>query len=264
MKFLSVFWLLILLASPVWGQAIDQQTAKFVRDAVIGAQSFSFSTLPASGSLVCATFWGWQQGASLDIQVVSDNQGNTYDLTSSLGSDGVASVACAPNVISSGTFTITITPVDVAEPFYLVAAGISFTSMQSAAPKDRTASDSQPGPQTNDATVTTSPLATTTPNQVVIICAGIFFLDAFVNVTNPGGYTEILSEQDASNHVGGQCAYKTTTSTGVQSAAWSHVDVTTTFPTDTHYTGWAAVLTTWKGVTGVVAGTLPRRGLISQ
>src|SRR4029450_4885140 len=107
MKFLSVFWLLILLASPVWGQAVDQQAAKFVFDAATGPQSFGFSPPPAKGSMVCATFWGWQADAVVLDTAVSDNQGNTYDMTSSLESDGGAFIACAPNVVSSGTVTIT-------------------------------------------------------------------------------------------------------------------------------------------------------------
>src|SRR4030095_4420577 len=144
MKFLSVFWLLILLASPVWGQVLNQQTAKFVFDAATGPQSFDFSPPPASGSMVCVTFWAWQSTNDPTIGItVSDNQKNTYDTTGSLASLGGAFVACAPNVISSGTFTITITPDDLLQSWYLAAAGISFTGMQTASPKDRTGSDSQ-------------------------------------------------------------------------------------------------------------------------
>jgi len=252
MKRLIILLFVLLLPLPAWAvPAVDQVVAKINFDNIIGAQDFSFGTLPAAGSVVCATFWAWAND-DFDISTVTDNQANTYVVTkTAVVAKSRAVIACAPNVNSSGTFTITLTPTN-AGGVYSVVSAASFTEIQTSSPIDQTASAIDAGPQANDATVTSG--ATTVDDEVVIAVAIIASVgDAALTITTPAGYTAIAVEQDNNAHLGGQASYLIVAATGAQTATWSHDDVGSTADD-----GWGAVIVTLKGI--VAAGATRRYG----
>ena len=248
MRRLITILFVLLLPLPVWAvvPVVDQSVAKINLDIAVGAQDFSFGTLPAAGSTVCATFWAYAND-DFDIDDVTDNQANTYVVTkTAVVARSRAVIACAANVNSSGTFTITLTPVNLGNVYWVVSA-VSFTSTQTSSPIDQTATATDPGPQANDATVTSG--ATTVDDEVVLAAAIIASVgDAALTITTPAGYTAIAVEQDNSAHLGGQASYLIVAATGVQTATWTHDDVGSTGDD-----GWGAVIVTLKGIVAAAA-----------
>jgi len=254
MRRLITILFVLLFPLPAWAvvPVVDQVVAKINLDNVIGAQDFSFGTLPAAGSTVCATFWAWAND-EFDIDTATDNQANTYVVTKTAAvAKSRAVIACAANVNSSGTFTITLTPTNAGGVYWVVSA-VSFIEIQTSSPIDQTASAIDAGPQANDATVTSG--ATTVDDEVVIAAAIIASVgDAALTITTPAGYTEIAVEQDNNAHLGGQASYLIVAATGVQTATWAHDDVSGSTADD----GWGAVIVTLKGI--VAAGATRRYG----
>lgn len=241
-----ILLLTLLFASPAWGATIvlDQQTAKAVFDNDDGTSPFSFGTLPAVGSLVVVTCFGQSNtGSFYNVTSVTDNQGNTYTLakTSVIGTQR-SFIARAPNVASSGTFTVTVNNVNSTDN-YLVCRASSFTGIVTSSPLDQSGEATDPGPQAADAGVSTAG-STAQADELVVACASIGGTgDANLNIgTATTGYINIVNEQDYTLHSTGSCDYKIVSSVGVQTANWSHDDITGSGAQD----GWTAIIATFK------------------
>lgn len=227
--------------------ALGQTVGKQVFDDVGASSSFSFGTGPAVGSTVVVAFWGWH-AAGYDASSVTDNQGNSYSLIKPTGAGhSMGVIAFAANVASSGTFTITINHAS-GTGNYVVATAAEFTGLASS-PADQSATASDPGPQANDATVTSG--ATTQADEVVVAVAAVAVSGSTnIAITTPAGFTNLAVEQNHNAHCGGSADFKIVAATGAQTAAWSHNDVGSSADD-----GWTAAVLTLKAT--AVAALFP-------
>jgi hypothetical protein len=244
-------WTLLLSIAIAALAMVDQQTGEQTLDSVGSSSAFSFGTLPASGSAVFVTIFGFN---SLGYNAtVTDNQGNSYSVVSSdpgFSNRTRALIAYAANVTSSGTFTVTINHTQ-GSGNYLIARATSFTGLATSSLLDQTGTNvDEFGP--TPATVQTTG-ATTVANELVIAVASITDA-ADAAISTPSRYTEIMLENDFGLHATGEAAYMIVSSTGTQSASWTHGG---------GY-AWTAVIATFKEPTGAPAARRRAAPMIFQ
>lgn len=223
------------------GIAIEQTMAK-VSAANVASSNGSFSSTPAAGNTVIVMISGWQDPTGYAPGTISDNQGNTYQLAAENGCDGgpgnhlcYAGIYYAENISSSGTFTITVDPPNTGN--YIEWQAIEVSGLATSGAKDKTTSDSGGGIASDAAVGPTA--ATTVADELVIAVTSVSQSDTNLNITTPSGYTQIGLNNDANATIGYQSSYKIISSTGTQSASWSHDN-------NTSNDEWAAAIATFK------------------
>lgn len=245
---LVLSWLL--LAQPV-DAAITFSRSTGVDTGIEYTKQIAFGTAPSQGDLVAVVVCG-QQGIDFQVQSVSDNQGNTYTraerIKPSSASFTELAVYYTANIPTpSGTFSITVTPVETSGN-NLSVIGLAYGGLEGSGVVDVT----DTGETTSPTDASVGPSSPTTVSDALILAAACMQAsDDDVVITGPAGYTERADQPNGffpALHV----ADKIVSSTGTQSAAWSHDDANT-----------GAVLVVFKGassapppVTGTADATL--------
>jgi hypothetical protein len=248
---LAILLVWLLTVQPVLAAIAHEKNTGVVQLLDGYTQSASFLSLPSAGALIAVVVCG-QQGVTFQTQTVTDNQGNTYTKAVELdiGGDapGEAAIYYTANIPApSGTFTVTVTPVETSGNLLSMIA-LSYTGLEGSSVVDVVASNASASP--TDASV--GPSSSTTVNDALILAAACMeAVDSDIAITGPAGYTERADQPDGF-YPGFHVADKIVSSTGAQSAAWSHDDADT-----------AAVLVAFKGagsapppVTGTADATL--------
>lgn len=209
-----------------------------------GASSTSFATLPVAGNTIIVTVGGYISGG---ISSVTDNQGNLYTLV--LQNSDVWIYAAYNIGTPSGTFTITITPVNSGN--YWIWGALEYTGINAV---DQTGTATS---TTTSNTVTTTG-ATTRANELVVAAlkldgAGTSWT---TNVTHDGSYTEqFLQNAMTPTTVAFSAVTKLQAATGTPSHQWTY-----TANPGGSYTTFAAMATFKSGFTPEVCdGTNWRR-----
>lgn len=226
----------------------------YVRDAglkVVAAfngandQTGSFASLPAVGNHVFVGVSLFTGNELSGLNVVTDNQGNTYaeniekkeDTIDTIGRFSATLDSCKV-ATSSGTFTVTINAENngTSTNNYVAWTAVEFSGIDATTHLDRTGSGSS---ATGDATVTASAANTTTAG-VAIGVAAISNDDTDINVgdTPPTGYINIQVNENSNGYIGFSMVYKIYSGSETSSAQWTH--------DNTSQTGWAAVIGTYK------------------
>lgn len=218
--------------------ALDQQVGLQVLDSTNGPDDFTFSSLPSAGSLVALTLVGYH-GSGFDVSGVVDNQGNSYTIykASTVANGQRAVIAYAHNVISSGTFTITVSYTNSSN--YVIGDAVSFDGWSVTSALDQSGQDAETS-YTIDANVATDG-ATAVNDEVVVAVTSLAGGTSAIGAASTG-YTQIFEEPDFSAHARGAGDFKIVSSTGVQTAAWN----------DDNDAPWTAVIATFREAAGAV------------
>jgi hypothetical protein len=197
--------------------SLTQTLSKVAWDNASSANG-SFGSTPAAGSTVIVVAESWQGATSADFPSngCTDNQGNTYtraihvrDAVAGASKHAKSVIYYCENVLSSGTFTITVTIGGTGNYGFFGAqewAGLLTSGVLG-----------ETGSQVDDVTSPISSGSTgvlAQADNVIVTVHGIN-IDAAVSRTlsSEGGYTVIAEEEDYSIRCLGHAAYKIVSAT---------------------------------------------------
>lgn len=203
------------------------------------SDSDSFSSAVTAGGTVAVLIYGVNNSVGYDVTSVTDNQGNTYTLIKSAGSNnGKAVIAWATNVTASGTFTVTINHPTSSSVGYTIAevSGAASSSFDVSAVGDLA------GASSTDANATTA--TTAQANEIVLAVMGINGGNSpGWSITGPGGFTNMGLEQGSGFTAPPYSSdYKVVSSVGTQAVQYTHTDLD-----GSH--SWSIVVATFKDAT---------------
>lgn len=220
--------------------AYVRDTGEVISDAV-ATMALSFGTLPAAGNLIVVPHNGWHS-SNYTVTSVSDNQGNgNY---TSIGT-GVAYSGAATRAYQhykenigspSGTFTVTVDPVQAADNY---TAGVAIEYSGAATSSVLRDSGTNSGNNTStDASVTSAGSSAQVGDGVVV--NALVVISGDTNVTwgaaATTGYNNRAQEANWTAHMTISADEKIASGSGSQSANWSH-DATSGASN-----GWAAIM----------------------
>jgi hypothetical protein len=222
---LCLAWLLT--AQPVWAAIAFVQSTGVDTLNNGGGKTISFGTLPSAGDFIAVAICGIG-GIDFVIQSVTDNQGDTYSLGAKVrlggGQAGEAAIYYTANIPApSGTFSITVNPTEtVGNNISMVA--LAYTGMEDTDVVDVTATNATASP--TDASV--GPSSSTTVNDTLVLALGCMWAASVdISPSDPSsGYTS-RGVQENGVLTALSLGEKIESSTGAQSASWTHDDADT-------------------------------------
>lgn len=234
------------------------QTLSKVQDANAGSSSTSsaFGSNTTTGNTILVTISTWNDAQANIVSSVTDSKGNTYTQDQAsvkqTGTHTREYLYRSSNITGGASHTITVNYTGASNN-YAAWAAIEVSGQTNSTPLDQ-ATNTSSNSAVTDAAI--GPTGTTTQNdEIVVAGCGVDAPNSNIAIgTATTGYTAILTEQDALSYIGAQWAYKIISTTGTQSATWSH--------SNTSQAGWGAVIGTYKAeVSAVVTRLLLQLGV---
>lgn len=196
--------------------AFVQKVTHFSASGSETVTSGAFGSATTTGNVLIDTPGLYYNSALVNPITASDNKGNTH--TSAVAADLPAAhtaILWAPITSSGSGHTITIQSVSAGTGWWECDV-CEFSGLLTTGVVDQTATDTDAA---GDPSVTTG--TTTQASELVVACMATDG-GSGLGITDPvSGYTSIGVHQSASDTVGYEACYKTVSSTGAQSAAWT-------------------------------------------
>ena len=219
MRSLYIILVILLLASPSWAVPAHVQTVE--QTAINDDATSTISITTTAGNLLLACIAGYNDPS---YSVTSVSGGATWsqvaDSGFANGSGFHKAVLWKGENATGGATTVTLTSGN-STGNYIAWSVSEYSGILTSASQDQTVTAISTTAVTTSASGSTG--TTTQADELVVACGSFSENDVNLNITTPTtGYTNRARENDASTIQGQDFSDKIVSSTGTQSASWTH------------------------------------------